>query len=111
MAGRAHYEVLIPLSSCLMAVGQDARAAQVQRGPARPAPLPSAWPCPHTRHHGRGEVLTGACPCLSPKGPTQTPRSERRRPEAKQGSGLCTDSGVTTKFLWVLDSLLSQPVH
>lgn len=43
---------------------------------------------PRPRLHGCGEVLTGACPSLSPEGPTQTPRSQRHRLEAKQGSGL-----------------------
>lgn len=69
--GGAHYEVLMPLSSCLMAVGQGARAAQARQGPACPSALCGALsPCPGSMH---GQVLTGACPSLSPEGPTQAP--------------------------------------
>lgn len=46
-------------------------------------------PCPGSMH---GQVLTGACPSLSPEGPTQAPthgpRHQRCGLEARQGHGL-----------------------
>lgn len=67
--------MLIPLSSCLMAEGQDGQAQAQQR---------QALP----------DSLQGRVPC-SPESLTRAPRGHEAQLEVKRGSRLCTDFGVT----------------
>lgn len=67
--------MLIPLSSCRMAEGQDRR---LRRGRDKARLVP----------HSPGEALSRVCPVLSPESLTQAPGAHEAQAQVKQRGGL-----------------------